>query len=233
MKKFFLLILLILFSCFVLVGYLVASKVLKKDQNSAVMQSPQTLDPLEQTNYLVFLVDDLQSKKPALLAIWSILSSTSLDSALFFVPLFPTTSLSTNDQITPIFKMQKDKTLTASSVRRLSRVFDLKFDGYFIIDNNSYLAFAADAGIDQLGVLTKIPATNEDVELIRTSTSKYFSTLCDLFTTGAENAFFSQIEWGNSIPVHLVSDKSADEITSMIDHLGTISPIKTCKVAVP
>jgi len=233
MKKFFPLILVVLFSSFVLVGYLLASKVLKKDQGSVVVQSTETPEPLEQTNYLVFLIDDLQAKKPALLAIWSILSSTSSDSALFFVPLFPTTSISTNDQITPIIKLQKDKTLTASSVRRLSRVFDLKFDGYFIIDNNSYLAYAADAGIDQLGVLTEIPTTNEDIELIRTSTSKYFTTFCDLFTTGAANAFFSQIDWSNSIPAQLVSDKSTEEITSLIDLLDANSPIKTCKVAVP
>lgn len=233
MKKSFPLILLVLFSSFVLVGYLLASKLMKKEPTSLVTQRLETPVPLEQKNFLVFLVDDLQSKKPELLAIWSVLSSANSNSNLFFIPLFPDSNISTNDQIIPIFKVQKNKTLSANTIRRFSRVFDLKYDGYFIIDNNTYLAFASDAGIDQLGILTKTPATIEEIELIRASTSNYFSTLCDLITTGASTAFFSKIDWGTAIPGQVVSDKSADEILSMIEILNADSPTKTCKVAVP
>lgn len=233
MKKFTLFITIFIFCVFVLIGYLLASSVGKNTKDSPLPPTPETQEILQQSNYLVFLVDDFQSKKPQLLAIWSVLVSEPSPKKMFFFSLFPTINFSTNDQLISIFALRNNSTLTASSMRRLKRVFDLKIDGYFIIDNASYLSLAANAGIDQLEIISETPRTVDEVKVLRFSTSKFFNTLCDLFSSGATTSFFSKVDWNALMPAHLVSDKTSDEMKALTDQLSSQSEVNTCRVILP
>jgi hypothetical protein len=233
MKKTTLLIIVILFIVFVLIGYLLASKVFNNYQDRKVTPTPETQESLSQNNYLVFLVDDLQSKKPGLLAIWSVLAAEIPTDNVYFVSLFPTQDLSSNEQLASLFSLRKDSTLTASSLRRFRRIFNLETEGFFIIDNASYLSLASNAGMDQLEVVTETPKTIEKVEALRSNTSEFFKTICSLFSSGAATSFFSKIDWNTTMPAHLVSDKNPDEIIGLIDQLGELPRINTCKVNLP
>ncbi len=233
MKKFTPLLIVIFFVVFVLIGYLLASTVFKDRQEPKLTPTSEIQETLQQKNYLIFLVDDLRSKNPELLAIWSVLGTDSPTDKVFFLSLFPTTVFSKNDQLVSLFSLRNDSTLTASSFRRLKSVFDIKTEGYFIIDNASYLSFAANAGIDQLEILTETPKTIEEVDALRSSTSEFFKTICDLFSSGAATSFFSKIDWNATIPTHMASNKNLNEINGLIDQMGELPGINTCKVILP
>jgi hypothetical protein len=233
MKKSTLFIIIILFTFFVLIGYLLASKVLKDHQDLKVTSTPETQEKIQQNNYLFFLVNDLQSKKPELLAIWSVVATESPTDRMYFLSLFPSQDFSTNEQLVSLFSLRKDSTLTPSSLRRFTRVFNLNTEGYFIIDNTSYLSFAANASIDQLEILTETPKTIEEVDALQNSTSVFFNSICDLFSSGAATSFFSKIDWNATMPAHMVSDKKPDEMIDLIDQLGELPGINTCKVILP
>lgn len=233
MKKTTPLIIVIIFAGFVLIGYLLASRVFKNHLEPRVTSTPETKVTLQQKNYLVFLVNDLQTKKPGLLAIWSVLATDSPTDKVFFVSLYPTADLSTNEQLLSLFDLRNNSTLTSSSYRRLTRLFNITTDGYFIIDNTSYLSFASNAGIDQLEVINNTPVSAEEVNALRSSTSSFFKSICDLFSSGAATSFFSKIDWSTTIPDHMVSDKTTGDITGLIDKLGNQTEFNTCKVILP
>jgi hypothetical protein len=233
MKKSTLLVIIILFAVFVLIGYLLAAKLFTSHQETKLPPTPEAQETLQQKNYLVILVNDLQSKNPELLAIWSVLATESPTDMINFISLFPTVNYSTNDQLVSLFNLRNDSVLTTTSLRRLSRVFDLKTDGYFIIDNAAFLTFAANAGIDQLEVLTETPKALEEVGSIRSSTSEFFNTICDFFSSGAATSFFSKIDWNAAIPAHMESDNTPDEIIGLIDQMSELPDVNTCKVILP
>ena len=105
MKKFTLLLAIILFSGFILIGFKLAARVFPLRQSSRSETSLPSPEPLDQSNFLLFQVNDLQIKNPQLIAIWVNLKSTSPANEIFFYSLYPTTSLEKNEQIKSIFSL--------------------------------------------------------------------------------------------------------------------------------
>jgi hypothetical protein len=233
MKKFTVVLAVILFSGFVLIGFKLAARVFPLRQASQTETSLPPPEPYEQSNFLLFQVNDLQIKNPQLIAIWVNLKSTSPTSELFFVSFYPTTSLEKNDQIKSIFSLTRDHQLTASSFRRFKRIFDLAFDGYFVVDNSGLLSLASNASVEQLELISDSPQSLESVALVQKSGKVFLSKICDLLSSGAGNSFFSQVDWITLMPAHFISNKTLDDFQGLIVQDNLSSENKTCNVIIP
>ena len=233
MKKFTVLLAVILFSGFLLIGFKLAARVFSLPHASQTETTLPSPEPLEQSNFLLFQVNDLQIKNPQLIAIWVNLKSTSPSSELYFVSLYPTTSLEKNEQLKSVFSLTRDDQLTASSFRRFKRIFDIAFDGYFVIDNSGLLSLASNASVEQLELISDSPQSLESVAIVQKSGKVFLSKICDLLTSSAGNSFFSQIDWTTLLPSHFISSKTFVDLQGLMDEENLSSEHKTCNVIIP
>ena len=167
MKKLTPLFVLILFSVFILIGYKIAARVFPLRKPAIPEINPSPSEPGIQSNFLLFQVNDLQAKEPQVIAIWAGLHSISSADEVFFISLYPTINLETNQQIKSIFSLTRGDLLTASSYRRFKNLFDFSLDGYFVVDNSGVLDLASKAGVDQLELINDSPETLESVTLVK------------------------------------------------------------------
>ena len=233
MKKLTPLFVLILFSVFLLIGYKIAARVFPLRKPAIPEINPSPSEPGVQSNFLLFQVNDLEAKEPQVIAIWAGLHSISSTDEFFFISLYPTVNLVTNQQVKSIFSLTRGDLLTASSYRRFKNLFDISLDGYFIIDNSGLLDFASKVGVDQLELINDSPETVESAILVEKSGKVFLNSICDLLESGAGNSFFSKIDWATLTQAHLSSSISPTEIQNLID--GTILADKTisCRVIIP
>ncbi len=216
-----------------LIGYWLASSVFGLNTKPEINQTVKPNQITKQSNFLLIQVSDLESKEPHLLSIWAAFSMESPANDQFYVSLYPTSDANKNAQIASIFTLTRNYSIKPNSLSRLERIFDLDFDGYFVIDNVGFLALASDLGIEQIEISSESPETSDAVIALQSSGTTFYHMLCNLSTSGAIDSFFSQIDWASLIPVHLTSDKSLEEIQKLIDIKNGQSSVENCKVIVP
>lgn len=224
----------LLFLAFLIVGYKLAERIFPaKSETAPTNAQTTTLEMPAQENYLLLQFDDLTNKKPQLIAIWAMLHSGEPYTELFFVSLYPTTDASIDAQIADIVSLKRDHTLTASSLRRLARVFDLNLEGQFVVDNSAFLNLAAIAGVEEIAVFTSSSDSAETTAAIQNSGRTFFSAFCSLYSTGAGNSFYSQLDLGSLMPNHLTSSFSFEELGALLEQASQATNNGPCKVVVP
>lgn len=232
MKKFTLFLAIILFSGFILIGFKLAERVFPLHLSSQSEINPPSTEPEEQRNYLIIHVNDLQIKNPQLIAIWVILKSISSSEELFFISLYPTTNLGTNEQIKSIFSITRENHLTASSYRRFKRIFNLVLDGYFIVDNSGLLSLASSSNVEQLELVNDSPQSPDSVKIVQKNGKVFLSRICDLMSSGAGNSFFSQLDWAMIMPAHFTSSMSFEDIQTLIEEENLSLKNLICKIVI-
>jgi hypothetical protein len=177
-------------------------------------------------------VNDLQEKKPELISIWGIIYANTSPTNVNFISLYPTNNLENNGQLESIFAKTKKGTLTLSSFRRFTRLFDLHFDDYFLLDETATLEFASYMGIDRLATFNVSPDSVELVTSIQSREKTFFTSFCNILLSGAEQSFLSKIDWSDLTPAHFTSSLNIDELQTLMGDLSSSSEINFCRVEI-
>ena len=123
--------------------------------------------------------------------------------------------------------------MTSSSYRRFKHIFDLAFDGYFIVDNSGLLSLASNASVEQLELISDSPLSLDSVAIVQKSGKVFLSKICDLLSSGAGNSFFSEVDWITLMPAHFISSKTFDDLQGLMDEESFSSELKTCNIIIP
>ncbi len=230
MRKLFLFIAAVVFLGCVFFGYKAASKLFANRAGNQNNISETPLTSLEQSKFLLVLVNDLSADKPQLISLWGVLNYPSSPPQVVFLPLYPTTNAELNHEISSAFVLSNMKQISSRSIGKMEKIVDLVFDGYFITDNTALLRFAAYANLEKLEIFNEPAATSESNIAVQNNISTFFTAFCQLCKSGASNAFFSQIEWSPLLPKHFSTDLSFEELTLMIDRVNNAAALTTCEV---
>lgn len=234
-KKIIPIFIIILFLGFIFFGFKLAQKFFPGHQSTPLVSSPAPDELISQSNYFLFQVNDFSQKHPQLIAIWMVIdASTPSGEEIFFIPLYPSiTDVEKNEQIASIFSLNKEDTVVSSAFRRLRRLFNLEIDGYFVTDNTGFLNFASIAEVEQVEIFAESPQSIEAAEHVQASGNVFFTRVCTLLTSGASNAFFSQLDLSVLMPASLTSNIPGEVIQPLFDEINQTAQIASCRIILP
>jgi hypothetical protein len=233
MKKIFFIAAVIVFVGFVYFGFKTASTLFasRSDPLDTNIGTPQA--HVLQSNYLLVLVNDLAEDSPQLIAVWAVLDYPSTPPQLVFLPLFPGIDTEINREFTSAFALSASSRLTKRSMGEIEKIADFDFEDYFVVDNAALLRFASYAEMETLEIFNLPAESPESITILQNNIGSFFTAFCRLSTTGASNAFFSQIEWNQLQPDHFSSGIRLDEALLLIENVNNVPALETCEVLSP
>jgi hypothetical protein len=230
MKKFYLIIAVVVFIGCMYFGFRAASHLFaaRAENQDNVITTPQTR--FVQSNFLLVLVNDLSADKPQLISLWGVLNYPSNPPQVVFLPLFPTASNEINLETSSAFDLSSTKKIPTRSIGKLEHAVDLTFDGYFVTDNTALLRFATYANLETLEIFNEPAGSPESIVSMENNINSFLTAFCQLCKTGASNSFFSKIEWSHLLPSHFSTDLSFEELMLIIDSINNFAALTTCEV---
>jgi len=235
MKKFSFIVLVIIFIACVALGFVVMNQVYGPDASPLGIQSASTqsanLVALEQINYLVIQVDNLESDSPELVSVWLAFIYTGNQPQLILLPLLPTANSSQAATITQDFSLTSNKDVTGVFIKNIQSTFDIEFEGYFLLDNAGLTAIGQWLTGSDMGFLQHSASQDSSVLDVLQPSKDYLSQVCkSIRSNGSESG--SQIRWAQLIPAHFRTTVSFDNLMRLWDTISSSKKIR-CEITIP
>ncbi|MBI9050504.1 MAG: hypothetical protein JEZ00_13870 [Anaerolineaceae bacterium] len=228
-KVFFLFI---LFIAFGFLGFLITNGVKGLFSTNDISAPPPDTGQIQQRNFLIVHVDDLQSEDTQLVSIWAIFFFPSDPPSLTMKELYPHPYQNEDDMaIQDSFEVTTNGELNNKLIKKLN-TYQINWSGYILIDHLSVLHITnwlQMAGMpESLEQAIQIPGTYVQAA----DEEKWFDQIC----TQVENEDLQNLQhvpWTTLIPDHMHTNLYFDDMVTFWDTLARSQIPPHCEVLVP
>ena len=230
-KRIRLILFIAVFLLFAFIGFILfqqfTSYLLKKNVGAA--PTPVSTIYVNQGNFLFIHTDQLNSGKPGLISVWAIFISKSNPPSLIAKSIFPDMgSPEKSQQISKQFSYSEKNGLSNDFVK-LIRGYDWQWNGYMIVDNESFLKLAQ--WINGKDTTINIPTDTSNPQSLLDSEKSIFQDTCkNLIKPDTERG--ENPHWQDLIPIHLQTDLFFKDAALNWDRITFASSSLDCKVLV-
>lgn len=201
-KIFRILIIIFLFVVCLLIGANLANITLSEKTQTTNAQ----LSDDSQNQILIFVVDDLENRKPQLQSIWSVILYWHDTSGIMFMPL--SDQLDPNfDEFKKSFLLTPEKSLNDRSMRYFNTKFKTKWNSYIVMDRTSLQLFVS--WVSGGSILDFPESLPDSISTIQ--------TICNNFPGNFPS--IDNIDWASFQPSHFISNLSIEQMKSNWNNL--------------
>ena len=186
---------------------------------------------LEQKNFLVIQVDNLESDSPVLVSVWLAFIYTGNQPQLILLPLLPTSNSSQAATISQDFSLTSNKDVTGVFIKAIQSKFDVEFEGYFLLDNAGLSAIGQWLTGSELEFLHDPASPDSSIPDVLQPSKDYLSQVCKAIRNNGSEAG-NQIRWAQLIPAHFRTTVSFDSLMHLWDTVSSSKKIR-CEITIP
>jgi hypothetical protein len=201
MQKFLrLIIILFLFIVCLLIGANLANVTLTGERNVVINQDSSDEN---QTRILIFVVDQLENRKPNLTSVWSVIFYYQDSKGLMFIPLTDQTNENFNE-LENAFILTSEKFIHERTVKFFNTKFKTKWDSAIVLDQYA------------INYLTSWISQNE-IEGIPQDQTDMISGVEEICSIIAKKqpAPMIALDWPTIYPTHFKSDQSTEQMSNV------------------
>lgn len=209
MQKFLrLLIILFLFIVCLLIGANLANVTLpENNSHSNLVEAEET-----QVNFLIFVIDNFENRKPQLQSIWSVIFYYQDSKGIMFIPLTDKTK-SNFEELEKSFILTPERELNERTIKFFNSKYRTKWNSSIVLDQialTHLLNWASKNQIDE---------TPETLSL----TTDHINALCSSFSYNIPS--IEGIDWSLLFPVHFKSNLNVDQMNSIWNNFDDSSSL--------
>jgi hypothetical protein len=228
-KTFFLFFLFLLFG---FLGFMLMSGLRDLFSTSAISSPPSNSGLIQQRNFLVLHVDNLENEEPQLVSIWAVFFYPADTANLTFKQLYPQGLDSDQDKILENqFHIGENGALDSKTTKILTQ-YEIDWSGYILMDTQSVLHIT---NWLQMGSIPDsiLQAIQDSETVIQDSDEqRWFDQVC----TQLENEDLQNLKhlpWNEIIPAHMHTNLYFDDLVTFWDYLARTDYPPHCEVLIP
>jgi hypothetical protein len=222
-----------LFIMFGFLGFMLMNGIQGLFSTTAISAPPSNTGLLQQRNFLIIHIDQLDQEDPQLVSIWAVFFYPAETANITFKQLYPESSplYEQDTSLADQFQINESGDLNAKTIRALN-AYEIDWSGYILMDTRSMLHLTNWLQMDTLPESIEQAIQNPGTLIQYADEQLWFDQVCtQLETEDLQN--LRHLPWNELIPVHMHTNLYFDDMATLWDYLARSEYPPHCEVLIP